>query len=93
MDKLRGVISEQQFRELSDAFTAEKEECLSKIQLLNDEIAEEQAHILGAQQKKRMIEELTAFTEITRSFITAFVERIEIGGTRAKRIIHIYWKF
>lgn len=93
MDKLRGVISEQQFRELSDAFTAEKEECLSKIQLLNDEIAEEQAHILGAQQKKRMIEELTAFTEITRSFITAFIDKIEVGGTKTERTIHIYWKF
>ena len=93
MDKLRGVISEQQFRELSDAFTAEKEECLSKIQLLNDEIAEEQAHILGAQQKKRMIEELTAFTEITRSFVTAFIDKIEVGGTKTERTIHIYWKF
>lgn len=93
IDKLKGVITEEQFVDLSAVFTSEKEGYQASIAALEQEIVQAESQRISEQQKRQLIEEILSFQEITRPFVTTYIQKIEIGGTRQDRVIHIYWKF
>ena len=93
VDKLKGVITEEQFVELSSVFASEKESYLASIDTLRQEIAEEESQRISEQKKRQIIEEILSFEEIARPFVTTYIRQIKIGGTKQNRVIDIYWNF
>lgn len=93
IDKLKGLVSEDQFKDLSSIFADEKNVYCSEKERLLSEIESEESLRINAQQKEKVIGKMIGFEEVTREFVNSFIKRIEIGGTRSNRIINIYWKF
>ena len=93
IDKLKGVVTETQFSELSEAFQKERAGYEERLVMLQAEVEEDQAAKVSLKDKQRMVKKLISFDHISREFVCSFIKRIEIGGTRQNRIINIFWKF
>lgn len=93
IDKLKGVVGEQQFIDLSRMFEEEKENCIIKVNDLEMRIKDEISKNTDSAEKTNAIKKLMTFESVTRELVNLFIERIEVGGNRGNRIINIYWKF
>lgn len=93
IDKLKGVVSENQFTDLSRVFAEEKENYIVKIRVLDKDIEEETVNNADIHNKTESIKKLISFDDVTRELITLFIKRIGIGGNKNNRVIDIYWKF
>ena len=93
VDKLKGIVGEAQFMDISRLLQEEKEGYIKKTQILDSEIEEEISYETDVLEKEERIKKLISFDSITREFINQFVKRIEIGGNKNDRKIDIYWKF
>lgn len=93
IDKLKNVVSELQFVDLSKSFETEKESYISKISELNLIMDTESKNNINIVHKRELIEEMLSFKAVTRQFVDSYIKRIEIDGTKNNRRIDIYWKF
>lgn len=93
MDKVQGVVTEEQFMDLSLSLSQEQSENEAKADYLRSVIAVKKQNRLNDEQKRQRIEAICSFEEIDNLFVRSFIERIEVGGSKQNRVIHIYWKF
>lgn len=93
IDKLKGLLTESQFIELSRSFAEEKDTASEKLKTLKEMIAEQLSKQMSEEQRKNVISDIVSFDTINRVFITSFVRTIEVGGNKRNRVINIYWKF
>ena len=93
IDKLKGIISENQFASLSASFEEEKKTDTERLAVLKESLEKELSSKADDEQRSKLISELISFSEVTRELVTAFIKVIEVGGTKHDRVINIYWKF
>lgn len=93
VDKLKGLLDENQFTELYRQFNNEKKDFEKQINALSLRLSQLFKIKAGDIDKVKVIREMLSFNEIDRSFVNHFIEHIEIDGTKANRVINVYWKF
>lgn len=95
MDKVNGIISQEQFIEFNEEFQKEKQD----IEML---LADKQKKLLELnneqetlKSKRQLLEQYINVTELTREMIDNLIDYIEVGEkdpTTKKKSIKIYWK-
>lgn len=93
IDKLKGIISESQFTDLSISFSKEKEDNIVRLNMLKECLQKELTEVQSDEQRQNIISKLISFDDITREFVSSFISSIEVGGNKKDRVINIYWKF
>lgn len=96
MDKVKGLITESDFMELSKDFTVEKER-LEKISLDGQkQLSEIQKKIDTGDNRRELIEQYTNLEHLTREMVDTLIDYISVGnripGTRDVPI-EIHWNF
>ncbi len=96
MDKVKGLVSEEDYRSMADGFAQEREHIDLKIKDADYHIEELQAQILAGDQRKELIQRYTSVEHLTREMVEILIDYITVG----KRIpgtqdvpIEIHWNF
>ena len=96
LDKVRGLLSEGDYIELSHDFTAERdrlEQMIADAQRQLNEIEERQA---AGDNRRELIEQYTHLTHLTRPIVETLIDYISVGrripGTKDVPI-EIHWSF
>ena len=96
LDKVKGLLSEGDYIELSHDFTAERgrmEQLIAEAQQQLDAIEEKQA---AGDNRRELIEQYTRLTHLTRPVVETLIDYISVGrripGTRDVPI-EIHWNF
>ena len=95
LDKVSGIISENQFVELNQSFLDEKSRLERRLAYIGEELAQRE----DAQQQTDLIErarELLKLETVPRELVVGLIDRVEIGernpGT-GQQNVSITWKF
>ncbi len=96
LDKVKGVINEADFIELSRDFTAQKERLAAQIVECEKQISEIEARISLSDNRRKLIEEYVNTEHLTRETVEILIDKIMVGkripGTRNVPI-EIHWDF
>ncbi|MDR0862518.1 MAG: recombinase family protein [Oscillospiraceae bacterium] len=87
-DKVSGVITEEEFAELSDRFRAERDGLSERLRLAEERAAREER--VGAATLADLLEEFLTFENVDRATLATLVDKIEVF--RDKRI-RIHYSF
>lgn len=93
IDKVRGIITEEEFRAYTDTFTSERKALLLRIKEIQKaigEIEEKRGFIID---RHALAEKYVNTTELTRDMVDTLIDYIVVGGTRKNRFIQIHWMF
>lgn len=96
MDKIRGLISESDYLEMSKDFTAERERLERLIAEGKEQLSEVEGKIAKGGNRRELIEQYTNLNHLTREIVEILIDYISVG----KRIpgskdvpIEIHWNF
>ena len=96
MDKVKGVISESDFLDLTKGFTADKERLERAIQDSRKQLADIDTRIAAGDNRRELIEKYTNWDHLTREMVEILIDYISVGkripGTRDIPI-EIHWNF
>ena len=96
MDKVKGLISESDYMEMSGEFTAERERLERMIADCERQLVETEERIAAGDNRRELIEQYTNVEHLTREIVETLIDHITIGkripGTRDVPI-EIYWNF
>ena len=96
MDKVRGVISEGDFLEMSKEFTREKERLEGLISSGKAQAAEIDARISAGDDRKALIERYTNPEHLTREMVEVLIDYITVGKRASGEKnppVEIHWNF
>lgn len=96
MDKVKGLLSERDYVEMSKDFAAERnrlERVIAEVEKQLAEIEEKQA---AGNNRRQIIEQYTSLEQLTREIVEILIDYISVGkripGTRDVPI-EIHWNF
>ena len=96
MDKVKGIVSEEDYLAMADDFAKERERMESQIKDAEKNIKELEARILAGDQRKEIIQRYTRVEHLNREMVEILIDYITVG----KRIpgtqdvpIEIHWNF
>lgn len=96
IDKVKGLITEDIFIDLTKNLHADKNRAEEMIVILSEQIEELKQKLLCAESKEERIKQYTNVEKLTREIVDTMIDYIEVGkripGTR-ERPINIYWNF
>jgi len=96
MDKVRGVVSESDFLEMSGDFAQEKERLEGLVSACRGRIAELDGRIAAGDDRQALIEQYTSPEHLTREMVEALIEYITVGkrapGEKSPPV-EIHWNF
>ena len=96
MDKIRGVISEQQFIDFSREFSSEKGRLEEVIKAIQCEIELLEQKINAPINRAKIIEEYTDIIELNRVMVETLIDHVVVGkrNPETKELpIEIHWNF
>ena len=96
MDKVRGLVSEQDYLSMAEDFKQERERTETQLKEIDRRIEELEARMLAGDQRKELIQRYTNVEHLTREMVEILIDYITVG----KRIpgtqdvpIEIHWNF
>ena len=95
LDKISGILSEEQFVELNQAFLSEKSQLERRLAQIREEL-EERVKPIDQISILERAEELLRLDTIPRELVVALIEKIEVGERdpeSGKQEVRITWKF
>ena len=96
MDKVKGLISESDYVEMSKDFTTERERLERVIADGEKQLAEIEEKIAAGDNRRELIEQYTNLEHLTREIVETLIDYISVGkripGTRNVPI-EIHWNF
>lgn len=96
LDKVRGILSEKDYLDMSKIFSAEKTRLEFLAQGAESRIQELEERIVAGDNRKAVIEKYTTPEHLTREMVEIFIDYISVGkripGTRDVPI-EIHWNF
>lgn len=96
LDKLNGIISEDEFLSISHEFHSEKERFLKLIEEANEQIELLRLKYNQADNRRELVKQYTDADHLTREMVDTLIDYVEVGKripkTR-KRPIKIHWNF
>ena len=95
MDKINGIISEEQFIEFNSDFSRNIEEQKKIIANKKLKLAELENEQETLKSKRELLQKYVNVTELTREMIDNLIDYIEVGAKdpiTKKKTIEIHWK-
>lgn len=96
MDKVKGILTESDYLDLSKAFTSEKNRLEQNLGYAKNQLTEIEMRKETGNQKKALIEKYMNMEHLTREMVDALIDHIDVGrripGTKDVPIT-IYWNF
>lgn len=96
LDKVRGVISEQDFVDMSASFAEDRSRVELAISAANEKLEEIKCQIESGKSKRQILEQFTHIEHLTREIVDTMIDFVEvqrrIPGTHEVPIT-IHWKF
>ena len=96
MDKVKGLLNESDYREMSKDFLQNRERLEHLVIRSEKEIAEIEEKMLVGDNRRKMVEQYTNVTHLTREMVEILIDHITVGK-RAKGEKHppieIHWNF
>lgn len=96
MDKVKGLISERDYLEMSKEFANEKDHAERALVINQQKLSEIEERIAAGDNRRDLIEQYTNLTHLTREMVEMLVDYIVVGkripGTRDVPI-EIHWNF
>lgn len=96
IDKVKGLITEDIFIDLTKNLHADKNRAEEMILTLSEQIEELKQKLLCAESKEERIKQYTNIEKLNREIVDTMIDYIEVGkripGTK-KRPVNIYWNF
>ena len=95
LDKISGILSEEQLVELNQAFLSEKSQLERRLAQIREEL-EERVKPIDQISILERAEELLRLDTIPRELVVALIEKIEVGERdpeSGKQEVRITWKF
>ena len=96
LDKVKGLICETDFIELSKDFTSQKERLEAQVLECQKQIAEIEVKIAVGDNRRELIEKYVKVEHLTREMVEILIDKITVGkrisGTRNVPI-EIHWNF
>ena len=96
MDKVKGIVSEEDYISMADSFAADRERIEQQIKEADQRLDELETQILAGDQRKELIQRYTNVEHLTREMVEILIDYISVG----KRIpgthevpIEIHWNF
>lgn len=71
-----GILTDEQFQQLSERYSTEQRECEARILQLEAELEEQEANIQGTDQFLNIVDRYLDIQELTPEILHEFVERI-----------------
>ena len=96
LDKVKGIISEQDYLEMSKEFSAAKERLEHVVKDGQQQLSELDTRIKAGDNRKALIEQYTNLEYLTREMVEALIDYISVGKrpVRAKNPpVEIHWNF
>ena len=96
MDKVKGILSEEQFIALSKNFSGNRERLEHLISTSETQLMELDERIAAGDNRRELIERYTNLEHLTREMVEILIDYISIGkrisGTKKVPIV-IHWNF
>lgn len=96
LDKVKGLISEQEYVEISAGFSAEKGQLEQRVEHTRHQLSELDARMEAGDHRKAIVEHYANLEHLTREMVEALVDYITVGkripGTKDVPV-EIHWKF
>lgn len=96
MDKVKGLLTESDFAELSKELSSEKERLERSVAEKQRQLAELDQKVTAGDNRKEVIEQYTNVTALTRPMVDALIDHICVGkrvpGTKTVPV-EIHWSF
>lgn len=96
IDKLNGMVSEDQFLSLSKGFTADKERDERAIHRIREQLEELSQRIAAGDNRRALIDQYLGIEHLTREMVEVLIDYISVGkcipGTKDVPI-EIHWNF
>ena len=96
MDKVRGILTEDEYLEMSKEFSSEKKRMEENLVHAKQELEEIEERIVLGDNKKEIIEKYMNIEHLTREMVEVLIDHIDVGrripGSRDVPIT-IYWNF
>ena len=96
MDKVKGLISESDYVEMSKEFTADRDRLERVIADGQKQLSEIEEKIAAGDNRRELIEQYTHLEHLTREIVETLIDYISVGkripGTRDVPI-EIHWNF
>ena len=96
LDKVKGIITEQDYLELSQDFSSEKERLERLIADTQKQVGELDARLAAGDNRRALIDQYTNLEHLTREMVEILIDYISVGKrpTGAKNPpIEIHWNF
>lgn len=82
---LAGILTDKQFQQLSERYSAEQRECEARIPQLEAELEEQEANIQGVDRFLAVVDRYLDIQELTPEILHEFVERIVVHERSERR--------
>ena len=96
MDKVKGLISESDYMEMSKDFTTDRDRLERVVTDGGKQLAEIEEKIASGDNRRELIEQYTNLEHLTREIVETLIDYISVGkripGTRDVPI-EIHWNF
>ena len=95
-DKVKGIISEADFVDMSREFSGEKERLENQITFLGAQLEEIEARIAAGDNRRALIEQYTNLEHLNREMVEALINYITVGKRNLGEkdpSVEIHWNF
>ena len=96
LDKVKGVITERDFLDMSKEFSAEKERLEHLVEGSQRQIAELDSRIEAGDNRKAIVEQYANLEHLTREMVEALIDYISVGKRESGAKyppVEIHWNF
>ena len=96
VDKIKGIINDADFVELSESFRADREHLEQMIADAQKELQELDERLRAGDNRRELIQRYTNLTHLTREIVDILIDHIVIyrRDPETRRIpVEIYWNF
>lgn len=91
IDKIDGIITQEEFINLKAQFEKDKAGQQSQIDDCQNEIVKIEKQALDAQSKMDLIQKYKDITKLDFATVNTLIDYVEVGGSRDNRIVNIHW--
>ena len=95
-DKTKGIISDDEFVDLSKDFHAEKERLKAYVNDNQNKLSELETKVQTVDSRRSLVEQYTDIKELNRDIVDTLIDYIEVGHryeNSKERPVNIHWNF
>ena len=96
LDKVRGILTEEDYLDMTKAFSIEKQRMKEALELCRKQILEIEERQKAGKKRKELVETNIHMEHVTREMVEALIDHIDVGRRipRSRDVpITVYWNF